>query len=246
MKKFYNKNEILFTITFIIIYVVGGSIFGQITNDFTINTLISLLFYFILTTFLIIFIKNNNLINYYGLTKPIIKNKKMLYYIPLLLIVSCNIWLGIHFNLNFIDTIFYILMMFFVGILEELIFRGFLFKAMEKDNLISAIIVSSVTFGIGHIVNLFNGSGANLIQSICQVCYAIAIGFLFVIIFYKTKSIIPCIIAHFIMNALSAFSNPVMNEPTINIIISIILIIIPLLYMFYIIKHIKEEEMEQV
>ena len=61
-----------------------------------------------------------------------------------------------------------------VGFLEEIIFRGFLFKMMKKDNVKSAIIVSSITFGIGYIVNLLNG--ADFIPSLLQVFYAIAIG----------------------------------------------------------------------
>lgn len=41
-----------------------------------------------------------------------------------------------------------------IGFLEEIIFRGILYKSIEKDNKKLAIIISSVTFGIGHIVNL--------------------------------------------------------------------------------------------
>lgn len=35
--------------------------------------------------------------------------------------------------------------------------------------------MSSVTFGMGHIVNLFNGSGAKLVSNLCQVKYAIVV-----------------------------------------------------------------------
>ena len=66
-----------------------------------------------------------------------------------------------------------------VGFIEEVIFRGFLFKMMAKDNLKLAIIVSAVTFGIGHIVNLLNGG--DLIPALLQIFYAIALGYLFVI-----------------------------------------------------------------
>ena len=41
-------------------------------------------------------------------------------------------------------------------------FRGLLFTAIAKDNVKSAVVISSVTFGIGHIINLFNGSGMDL------------------------------------------------------------------------------------
>ena len=50
-----------------------------------------------------------------------------------------------------------------VGFLEEVIFRGLLFTAIARNNIKSAVIISSVTFGIGHIINLFNGSGMELV-----------------------------------------------------------------------------------
>lgn len=56
------------------------------------------------------------------------------------------------------ETALYVLSMLCVGFIEELIFRGFLFKAMAKDGIKSAIIVSSITFGLGHIINLVNGA----------------------------------------------------------------------------------------
>ena len=76
-------------------------------------------------------------------------------------------------------------------------------------NVKTAIIVTSILFGIGHIVNLFNGRGMELIANICQVVYAAAIGFLFVIIFHKGGSLWPCIITHSVVNVLSAFANEV-------------------------------------
>ena len=62
-----------------------------------------------------------------------------------------------------------------VGFLEEVIFRGLLFQAIAKDNIKSAVIISSVTFGIGHIINLFNGSGMDLVNNLCQIVFAFAI-----------------------------------------------------------------------
>lgn len=106
---------------------------------------------------------------------------------------------------------------------------------MAKDNIKSAIIVSALTFGIGHIVNLFNG--AELIPTLVQICYSISIGYLFVIIFYKSKSLIPCIITHSLINSLSIFN----VENTLSLYIApIILITISLLYAIYIDKKVKE------
>jgi membrane protease YdiL (CAAX protease family) len=97
----------------------------------------------------------------------------------------------------------YVLTMLCVGFLEEIIFRGLLFRAMRKDSLTAAVIVSSITFGIGHIINLINGSGAELIPNILQVMYATAAGFMFVMIYLVSDSLILCAAAHGIFNSLS-------------------------------------------
>lgn len=61
----------------------------------------------------------------------------------------------------------------------------------RKNNIRSAVIISSVTFGIGHIINLFNGSGMNLVNNLCQIVFAIAVGFLLVTIFIAAKACCP-------------------------------------------------------
>ena len=90
------------------------------------------------------------------------------------------------------------------GYVEEVIFRGFLFRALLKDGLKSAIIISAVTFGIGHIVNLANTT--DTVGTLLQVCYAIAIGFLYTLIALKGSSILPCIISHMFVNGSSVFA----------------------------------------
>ena len=121
-----------------------------------------------------------------------------------------------------------------IGFIEEIIFRGFLFKMMAQDNIKSAIIVSSITFGIGHIVNLLNG--ADFVPTLLQIFSACSIGYLFVIIFDKSKSLIPCILTHILINSLSIFNSE--NEILLYI-SSAFLIIFPLGYAFYINKMIK-------
>ena len=231
MKKYFEKHETLMCILLIVIYVVSNSYcmqnFG--TQDYRsaiINTIFS-----VALIFLMIKLKRTS---YYGLTK--VKDlRKYLYFVPLILIVSVNLWNGININNSIKEIMFYILTMINVGFIEEIIFRGFLFKMMEKENTKRAIIVSAITFGIGHIVNLLNG--ANLIPTLMQICYAISIGYLFVIIFYKSKSLIPCIITHIIFNSLSIFN--VENSNTMYI-ESLFLIIVPISYAIYIRKTIKE------
>ena len=122
----------------------------------------------------------------------------------------------------------YIISMCCVGFLEEVIFRGLLFRAMEKENLRSAIIVSSLTFGIGHIVNLFNGSGRDLASTLIQIVFAILIGFILVLIFYHGKSLVPCILFHSANNALKVFAVEGSLSPQAEMIINFVLIIVVL------------------
>ena len=68
-----------------------------------------------------------------------------------------------------------------------------------------AVLVSSLTFGLGHIVNLLNG--AELFPTLLQMVYALAIGLVLSVFVLRTGNIIPCIAFHSIFNALSAFSN---------------------------------------
>ena len=197
MEKIFKKHETTFVITLIIVYVVVNSYlvqnFGYTSYQSAIvNTILS-----ILILFLIISIKR---VKYYGLTKPN-NSKKFLYFIPLIIISLFNLRNGIHINNSSNEIIFHILTMINIGFLEEIIFRGFLFKMMEKNNAKNAIKVSSITFGMGHIVNLLNG--ADLIPTLLQICYAVSIGYMLVIIFYKNKSLIPCIIFHGVFNSLS-------------------------------------------
>lgn len=227
MEKLFNKHETLFCVLLIVIYVLLNSYciqnFG--VKDYR-SVIINTIFSSLLITLIVLLKK----VKYYGLRK-VTDSKKYLNFIPLLLIGTVNLWNGISINNSKSEIICHILTMINVGFIEEIIFRGFLFKMMSKSNVKSAIIVSSITFGIGHIVNLLNG--ADLIPTLMQICYAISLGYLFVIIFYKSKSLIPCIITHVLINSLSIF-NTINKTSYVQV---ILLIIITLLYAFYINKN---------
>jgi len=242
IKKLYEKSEICFAVTWIIAYCVLASVGDNLSANIGISKIITLPILIVLSVILFLFVKKNQLLNRYGLCKPEISAAKMLFYIPLIALLSVNLWYGFALNTSPLETLLYILSMFCVGFLEEMIFRGFLFQAMMKDDVKSAIIVSSVTFGIGHIVNLMNGSGAELLPTLLQVIYAIAIGFTFVMIYYKTKSLVPCIITHGIFNAISAFSNEAAMTVHREILVCAFLAIVPCAYALYIALILKTKD----
>ena len=176
MKKLFEKHETLICMLLIILYIIINSYCIQ---NFGITDYRSTIINTVFSSALLAFIITLSGLSYYGLTK-VSNPKKYLYFIPLLVIISVNLWSGININNTPSEIIFHILTMFNIGFIEEIIFRGFLFKMLEKDNVKFAIAISSITFGIGHIVNLFNG--ADFIPTLMQIGYAISIGYLFVMI----------------------------------------------------------------
>lgn len=207
MKKLYEKNELTFAIVCIVIYCVLQSFANPLNKIIGVEYAASAIFCIIQTVVLFRFMKKNRLLERYGLCKTSIPARQFLYYVPLLILATRNLWNGVAVNYPLAGTVCYITCMLCVGFVEEVLFRGFLFKAIAKDNVKTAIIISSVTFGLGHLLNLVNGSGMELAANLFQVVGAIAIGFLFVMIFSRGGSLVPCIITHAAINAISAFSN---------------------------------------
>ena len=246
LKKLYEKSEIWFAVAWILAYVVLASTGDNISADLGVEKIVTLPILIVLSAIVYAFIRKNGLAEKYGFCKPRLTGAKMLYYIPLLVLLTANLWYGVAMNLSLPETVLYILSMFCVGFLEEIIFRGLLFQAMAKDNVKSAIIVSSVTFGIGHIVNLINGSGAELLPNLLQVLYAVAIGFAFVMICYKAKSLLPCILTHSVFNGLSAFANETVMTPQRQIISGILLTVIAGGYALYLALAVKEENVKNL
>jgi len=206
MNKLYQKSELWFALFWIILYVVGTSLAENLSIALGTEKSVTVIFHILLCALMLFWLVKHGHTKTYGLCRPGISSKQCLFYIPLLLIISVNLWFGLALHFSPLETVFYVGSMLCVGFLEELIFRGFLFKAMSKDSLKAAVIVSSITFGIGHIINLFNGSGATLLSNLCQVVSAVAFGFLFVILFHRGGSIWPCIVTHCAINVLSAFA----------------------------------------
>lgn len=237
MTKLYRKSEITFAIIWIVAYVVLSSLSDQMSESIGMTKSVTAALHIVMSVILLIWIRKNGLQKKYGFIKPEIPAGKFLYYIPLLVIASSSLWSGISLNHGAAGTLFYVISMCCVGFLEEVIFRGLLFKAMEKDGLKSAIIVSALTFGIGHIVNLFNGSGKDLTSSLTQIIFACLVGLVLVLILHYSGSLIPCIIFHSLNNSLTAFESAGSLDPSLSLVLNLILIVMVLGgYAAYILK----------
>ena len=200
MKKLYEKNELTFAIVWIVVYCVLQSMANPLGKAIGIEYVASAAFCVLQSIILFSFIRRNDLLKKYGLCKSHVPARRFLFYVPLFILASGNLWNGVAVNYSPAETICRVVCMLCVGFLEEVIFRGLLFVAIAKDNVKSAIIISSITFGVGHIINLFNGSDMDLVSNLCQIVFAIAVGFLLVTIFYRGGSLLPCILVHSAIN----------------------------------------------
>lgn len=87
------------------------------------------------------------------------------------------------------------LLVIFVGIFEEVLFRGILLHGLEGwIGAVGALLVSSVLFGAMHYVNWIEGQ--NLAATHAQVIHAALAGFLYGAIALRTRSLWPGIFLH--------------------------------------------------
>lgn len=228
MTKLYKKSEITFAILWIVAYVVLSSLADQLSETLGVMKSVTAVLHIAMSLILFFWIRNNNLCEKYGFCKSAVPAKRFLYYLPLLIIASTPFWGGIKLQYGFPGALLYFISMCCVGFLEEVIFRGLLFRAMEKDGLRTAIIVSALTFGLGHIVNLFNGSGKDPVSSVVQIVFAVLVGFVLVLIFYHGKSLIPCILFHSANNAFKVFSAEGNLNPETEMVLNLVLIFVVL------------------
>lgn len=202
MRKLYEKSELWFSILWIIAYcVIAGTVRGNFGDESPLMTATLAVF----SAGILIFVKMNRLEERYGLCKWKGKAGDYRFFIPLFILMTGNLWRGFGMEYGGMAQVFAAVSMFLVGFVEEMIFRGFLFRILlKKDPAPVAITISAVTFGIGHIVNLFTGQTS--IETILQVLYAIAWGYIFTMVFYRSGCLWVCIIAHGMIDVFSKFN----------------------------------------
>ena len=210
MKKLYEKNEVSFSLIWIGLYVVVMNIamqfcggFDDLASKTVLQMLVPVACIVALAVAVTVWIVCNGLTEKFGLCGFKGNLKTFLWFIPLTAMSCTNLVNGLSLTAPIAVSLLMMANLAIAGYVEEVIFRGFLFRGMAKENLRSAIIVSAITFGVGHIVNLANT--ADKFGVLLQIFYAIVIGFLYTIIVYKGGSLWPCIASHMFVNGSSVF-----------------------------------------
>lgn len=142
---------------------------------------------------------------------------------------------------------FFLIMMLIPGIWEEVAFRGVITKLnLRRYSQRTTWIIVSVLFGLFHLVNLL--VGRYLVLTILQVIYAALLGLLFGYMFIKTKSLIPSIIAHYLIDSVGQLFLFVSFENMGQLILFLVIGIgiIPTVFGMLLVKLVVKEKDEKI
>ncbi len=219
MKKLYEKNELRFALVWILIYCVVSIPIRGALGDESPAMMVGLA---AIAAGILGFVRKFGLEETYGLVKWRGSAGDYLFFLPMLVLMTGNLWGGVGVAYGGAAQVFAVISMLLVGFIEELIFRGFLFRALLKRNPAPvAITISAVTFGIGHLVNLLAGQGG--LESLLQVLFAIAWGFLFTLVCYHSGSLWVCIIVHGLVDVCSKFAAPEIGSDYVYVAVTILI-----------------------
>lgn len=202
MRKFYETKPVLFAVLWIVIYVVLMAPLRGSYGDGSLQMLLGLV---AISAVLLAVIRLLGIEKELGMTRWLQNGKKLLWLLPMWVLSTGNLWGGVGLRYDAVTTVMAVLSFLLVGVAEEIVFRGFLFNGMRRTgSLTVAVVVSAITFGMGHIVNLLTGHAT--METLVQVLFAVAWGFLFTFAYLKSGSLLPCIAIHGLIDVFSVFA----------------------------------------
>lgn len=155
--------------------------------------------------FSLIFIKKNEL---YAPLFERLQVRKCLITIPFLLICFSNFIVILVSqlrpleNINHLSLLFAIISSVFVSVCEEIIFRSVLLAELtDYQSPVKALLISSLIFGIIHLVNITSVS--TILPTLLQALYSIGTGFVFGFLYLYHKNIIVPIFLHLAFNVVN-------------------------------------------
>ena len=227
MRNLYEKKPVLFAILWIVIYVV---VMGTIRGHFGDGSLQMLLGLVAVSSALLLVIRLLGIQKELGMTRWLQNGKALLWLLPMWVLSTGNLWGGAGLRYEPVNTVMAFLSFLLVGVAEEIVFRGFLFNGMKKTgSLTAAVIVSAVTFGMGHIVNLLTGQATG--ETLVQVIFAVSWGFLLTFAYLKGGSLLPCIAIHGLIDAFSVFVRDNAAADWAYIIATVVIAVVYCLYL---------------
>lgn len=233
MLKLLTKNPLTHALAWIGIYVGSVNVLDVVSESIGVLNLATSIGLLGLSVLSLLYLSRNNLTKSFGLNGvESDAYKKMLYFIPLIILGLSQFTGTLNSDLNGYQIALFALLMANVGFLEELIFRGYLYQAIKaKSSTNRAILISGITFGLGHIVNLMRGMSVD--NQIEQIIVAIVLGILLAKIVDITNSLLPGILFHIVFN-ISGFI--MLVDPSLNTLYIFGILILASLYLLYLMR----------
>ena len=144
MRKFYETKPVLFAVLWIAIYVVLVAPLRGSYGDGSLQMLLGLV---AISAVLLAVIRLLGIEKELGMTRWLQNGKALLWLLPMWVLSTGNLWGGVGLRYDGITTVMAVLSFLLVGVVEEIVFRGFLFNGMRRTGKLSvAIFVSACTF----------------------------------------------------------------------------------------------------
>ncbi|EAE7309135.1 CPBP family intramembrane metalloprotease [Listeria monocytogenes] len=204
---------------------------GNITND-TLGYIIQGIFFLVASVIGVVLLKRQDSCNEKG---KHINKRGLLWFIPIIGVEVIVFISGIdmsHTILYYVVLLFFTL---FVGISEEVFFRGLILSKLKSENMNSAIMISSALFAVLHLTNL--AGGVSVEYAILQLLFAFIFGIVTAQLTVITKSLVPAIIWHFSHDFISFLTGNELNAVTLVIlVIQCVVLVIYSIYLHRVIK----------
>lgn len=137
-------------------------------------------------------------------------NKKVLWFIPILLIELLPVLYGFSSDLTVPIVLILIFFTIGVGINEEVYYRGLILKVLEEKGIKYAVIISSILFGVAHVFNAL--AGKDMFYISLQITFAALFGFVAALLVIITRSIMIPIIWHALHDFLAMSTAEVLDS----------------------------------
>jgi hypothetical protein len=214
-------------VLWILFYVALVTIGDQLSEKMGVEHLVTGVFLMFLSLALYMMHKKSNQLKL--ISVPMKSVHSCIYYLPLIVLAFIQFFAGIDPSLTFQRFAIIVLLMIGTGFVEEVLFRGLLFNAiLSKSGVKRAVIVSGITFGLGHIVNLLNGYSS--IEQIAQIVLAVAIGIVLALLVAITNNLWPGILFHILFNISGSVS---VQESRSEMLLLVAILAISLSYALY-------------
>lgn len=240
MIKLYKSKDVLHSIVWLTLYLVVNTITGNLATNLNANyEVVSCVPIFILAAVCFVYLYKTGISKDIGLLCASTENAgHMLFYIPLFVLPAYSLIYGINTALTPFDFLAAFLMYTGVGFMEEIIFRGLMFRALTKKwNRIVVVVFGSLTFDMGHIVSVI-AVGMSNSDALLQIINASIVGFMFMTVMLASENLTACIIAHIAYNFLVTVCMP-NDDVWTRIIVNSVITLLYFVYLFFSRKNIK-------